>query len=212
LQLTRKQGRPVRLPRAKCHRAPEPAKRQSGLLRPPGEQLVQLLDPVHDPGARGRREDVALRGLRARNVRRQRSHLRFDLGQRGSQGRRCATARDELDEVVDPDFRAVELDALQGLPGCGFRWSDASTWTGGTPSGWATSRTCGPGKAGCTSPVITDVYSRKVVGWRLRERMTAELVCEALDAAVRARRPPNGLVFHSDCGSQYASRAIFTPG
>jgi transposase InsO family protein len=42
--------------------------------------------------------------------------------------------------------------------------------------------------------------------------ITAELVCEALDAAVRARRPPNRLVFHSDRGSQYASRAIFTPG
>ena len=56
--------------------------------------------------------------------------------------------------------------------------------------------------------VIIDLYSRKVVGWSLRERMTAELVCEALDAAVRARRPPNGLVFHSDRGSQYASKAF----
>jgi putative transposase len=56
--------------------------------------------------------------------------------------------------------------------------------------------------------VIIDLYSRRVVGWSLRERMTAELVCEALDAAVRARRPPNGLLFHSDRGSQYASKAF----
>jgi putative transposase len=56
--------------------------------------------------------------------------------------------------------------------------------------------------------VIIDLYSRRVVGWSLRERMTAELVCEALDAAVRARRPPNELVFHSDRGSQYASKAF----
>lgn len=56
--------------------------------------------------------------------------------------------------------------------------------------------------------VIIDLYSRKVVGWSLRERMTAALVCEALDAAVRARRPPKGLVFHSDRGSQYASKAF----
>jgi putative transposase len=56
--------------------------------------------------------------------------------------------------------------------------------------------------------VIIDVYSRKVVGWSLRGRMTAELVCEALDAAVRARRPPKGLVFHSDRGSQYASKVF----
>jgi transposase InsO family protein len=56
--------------------------------------------------------------------------------------------------------------------------------------------------------VIVDLYSRKVVGWSLRERMTAELVCEALDAAVQARRPPPGLLFHSDRGSQYASKAF----
>jgi transposase InsO family protein len=56
--------------------------------------------------------------------------------------------------------------------------------------------------------VIIDLFSRKVVGWSLRERMTAELVCEALDAAVQQRRPPSGLIFHSDRGSQYASRAF----
>jgi transposase InsO family protein len=56
--------------------------------------------------------------------------------------------------------------------------------------------------------VIIDLFSRKVVGWSLRERMTAELVCEALDAAVQQRRPPPGLIFHSDRGCQYASRAF----
>ena len=56
--------------------------------------------------------------------------------------------------------------------------------------------------------VIIDLFSRKVVGWSLCERMTAELVCEALDAAVQQRRPPPGLIFHSDRGSQYASRAF----
>ena len=56
--------------------------------------------------------------------------------------------------------------------------------------------------------VIIDLFSRKVVGWSLRERMTAELVCEALDAAVQQRRPLPGLIFHSDRGCQYASRAF----
>jgi putative transposase len=55
---------------------------------------------------------------------------------------------------------------------------------------------------------IIDLYSRKVVGWSLAERMTAALVCNALDTAVRLRRPAVGLVFHSDRGSQYASRAF----
>jgi transposase InsO family protein len=56
--------------------------------------------------------------------------------------------------------------------------------------------------------VILDLCSRKVVGWSLAERMTASLVCEALDAAVTLRRPAPGLIFHSDRGSQYASRAF----
>lgn len=55
---------------------------------------------------------------------------------------------------------------------------------------------------------IIDLYSRKVVAWSLAERMAASLVCTALDAAVRLRRPAPGLVFHSDRGSQYASRAF----
>jgi transposase InsO family protein len=54
--------------------------------------------------------------------------------------------------------------------------------------------------------VIIDLYSRKVVGWALRDRMTTNLICNALEVAVRRRRPPKGLLFHSDRGSQYASR------
>jgi putative transposase len=56
--------------------------------------------------------------------------------------------------------------------------------------------------------VILDLCSRKVVGWSLAERMTAALVCNALDAAVRLRHPKPGLIFHSDRGSQYASHAF----
>ena len=56
--------------------------------------------------------------------------------------------------------------------------------------------------------VILDLYSRKIVGWGLSERMTASLVCDALEAAVRLRRPTPDLVFHSDRGSQYASHAF----
>lgn len=48
--------------------------------------------------------------------------------------------------------------------------------------------------------VIIDLFSRKVVGRSIRERMTAELICGALDAAVAQRRPPPGLLFQSDRG------------
>jgi putative transposase len=55
--------------------------------------------------------------------------------------------------------------------------------------------------------VLIDLYSRKVIGWHINNRMTKELVTETLKKAVRDRRPPKGLVCHSDRGSQYCSYA-----
>lgn len=52
--------------------------------------------------------------------------------------------------------------------------------------------------------VIIDLYSRMVVGWALEDSLSHELVLAALDRALARRRPPPGLVFHSDRGVQYA--------
>jgi transposase InsO family protein len=56
--------------------------------------------------------------------------------------------------------------------------------------------------------VVIDLYSRKVVGWAIERRMKAELVAKAIARAVRSRRPPRGLIFHSDQGSQYTSKRV----
>jgi len=56
--------------------------------------------------------------------------------------------------------------------------------------------------------VVIDLYSRKVVGWSMNSRMTAQLVCDALTMAIWLRRPKAGLIHHSDRGSQYASKAF----
>jgi putative transposase len=53
--------------------------------------------------------------------------------------------------------------------------------------------------------VVLDCFSRRVVGWSMRDDMRAELVVEALEMAVRRRKPEAGLVHHSDQGSQYVS-------
>ncbi|STX53146.1 IS3 family transposase [Legionella geestiana] len=53
--------------------------------------------------------------------------------------------------------------------------------------------------------VVMDLYSRKVVGWALSERMTKQLVIDALQMAIWKRKPSRGLVIHSDRGSQYCS-------
>jgi putative transposase len=53
--------------------------------------------------------------------------------------------------------------------------------------------------------IVIDLFSRKVVGWRMSSRMKAELVCDALKMAIWQRKPKPGLIVHSDRGSQYAS-------
>jgi transposase InsO family protein len=53
--------------------------------------------------------------------------------------------------------------------------------------------------------VVEDLFSRMIVGWSMDETMTSRLVVDALDMAVRRRLPGEGLVAHSDRGSQYAS-------
>jgi putative transposase len=53
---------------------------------------------------------------------------------------------------------------------------------------------------------ILDLYSRRIVGWAVSERIDTALVLAAWNMAVRHRQPPSGLVFHSDRGVQYASR------
>lgn len=55
--------------------------------------------------------------------------------------------------------------------------------------------------------VVLDLYSRKVVGWALSDRMTKQLVIDALQMALWSRKPPKGLILHSDRGSQYCSHA-----
>lgn len=53
--------------------------------------------------------------------------------------------------------------------------------------------------------VFLDLFSRQVVGWAMSERMTADLVINALQMACWRRWPGPGVLVHSDRGSQYAS-------
>ncbi|AWL27393.1 IS3-like element ISAba21 family transposase (plasmid) [Acinetobacter defluvii] len=52
---------------------------------------------------------------------------------------------------------------------------------------------------------VKDLYTKQVVGYSLNERMTAQLVCNALTMAIRNQKPTKGLIVHSDRGSQYCS-------
>jgi putative transposase len=100
------------------------------------------------------------------------------------------TIRDEdaapFPDLVNRDFRATGPDRL-----------------------WVADITQLPTRAGpCYLAAITDAFSRRVVGWSMATHMRARLVTAALDAAVVRRRPPGGLIHHSDHGSQYTSLAF----
>jgi transposase InsO family protein len=55
---------------------------------------------------------------------------------------------------------------------------------------------------------ILDACSRQVVGWSMRGDLTEQLILESLHQAFGRRDNPEGLIFHSDRGGQYASRQV----
>jgi transposase InsO family protein len=57
---------------------------------------------------------------------------------------------------------------------------------------------------------VLDLFARRIVGWAMSERMTADLTTRALKMAIGQRRPGDGLIHHSDQGSQYTDGAYQT--
>ena len=55
---------------------------------------------------------------------------------------------------------------------------------------------------------VQDLFSRRIVGWSMAAHMRSELVVDALQMALAARRPPKGTIHHSDHGGQYISLAL----
>jgi putative transposase len=53
--------------------------------------------------------------------------------------------------------------------------------------------------------VVLDLFTRKIVGWAMRDHMRADLTIAALTMAIQRQKPPPGLIHHSDRGSQYAA-------
>ena len=53
--------------------------------------------------------------------------------------------------------------------------------------------------------IVVDLFARRIVGWAIAPHATTTLVLKALEMAVQTRHPGQGLMFHSDQGSQYTS-------
>jgi putative transposase len=71
---------------------------------------------------------------------------------------------------------------------------------------WATDITFIPTREGWLYlAVVIDLYSRRIVGWAMHQRINQPLVIEALTMAIQQRRPAPGLVHHSDRGQLYCA-------
>jgi putative transposase len=53
--------------------------------------------------------------------------------------------------------------------------------------------------------IVLDLFSRRIVGWSMSDRMKRGLAMDALQRAINLRKPTAGLIHHSDRGSQYCS-------
>jgi putative transposase len=73
---------------------------------------------------------------------------------------------------------------------------------------WVTDATCVLTCEGWLYLVfVLDVHTRRVLGWSMRPILDAPMTIAALAMAVSRRRPPPGLIVHSDRGTQFASAA-----
>jgi putative transposase len=117
------------------------------------------------------------------------ARLMAELGPTGQRPRRFRKTTDShhshplAPDLVARDFNPSEPNQL---------WAADITYIT-TASGWA------------YLAVVLDLYSRRVIGWAIDEHMRTELVLEALDRALGTRERNEGLIHHSDRGSQYAS-------
>lgn len=55
--------------------------------------------------------------------------------------------------------------------------------------------------------VVLDLFSRKIVGWAVKDHLKADLANQALLKVMWARKPKKGFLYHTDRGSQYASKS-----
>jgi putative transposase len=85
--------------------------------------------------------------------------------------------------ILDQDFTATAPDQKWGVD-ISYVW---------TAEGWL------------YLAIVLDLFSRRIIGWQLSDRMKRGLAMEALRRAIALRRPPPGLIHHSDRGSQYCS-------
>jgi transposase InsO family protein len=156
-------------------------------------QLIQqIFEACNQPGVRRVRAELRTLGHRVGPVRVWR--LMRDLGLAGRHAR-------PYKRTTVPGAKPVEAPDLVGRRFHAERPNEK--WCGDityikTWDGWAYLAT------------VIDLHSRKLVGWAIADHMETPLIIAALTQALKDRRPPCGVVFHSDRGAQYTSQEFAT--
>jgi putative transposase len=170
-------------------------KRAPSIRSEEDERLKARIDEIHEQ-SRGTygvpRIYIELKDSDERVSRKRIARLMRDLGLRGVCRRRFVktTRRDDANrpapDLVERNFSASKPNQL---------WvADATyipTWEGFL-----------------YLAVVLDVFSRRIVGWAMANHLRTELMLDALTMAVAQRRPDEGVIHHSDQGSQYTSIAF----
>ena len=158
------------------------------------ERLKVRIDEIHDQ-SRGTygvpRIHIELKDADERVSRKRIGRLMRDLGLRGVCRRRFVKTT-QRDEAARPAPDLVE---------CNFSASKPNEL-------WVADATYIPTWEGFLFlAVVLDVFSRRIVGWAMANHLRTELMLDALGMAVAQRRP-EGVIHHSDQGSQYTSIAF----
>ena len=171
------------------HRPPSERERRDDALKVRIKGIWSESDETYG----GPRIQAALRAEGWRVSRKRVARLMRELGIEGVTRRRFKTGTTKRDsqarpapDLVNRDFSAEGPDRL---------WVADITYVP-TWAGWL------------YLAVVLDAWSRRIVGWAMATHMKAELVDDALDMAIRRREPKEGVVHHSDRGSQYTSLAF----
>lgn len=157
------------------------------------QALAQKIDRIHAQSHQTYGSPRILEELRKQGCRHGRNRIARLMREAGLAGRqkgryRVQTTDSRHDEPMAPNHLATAPKATAPNQ----LWATDITYIE-TQEGWL------------YLAAVLDLYSRKIVGWAMSERIDTGLVLQALNMALLHRQPPAKLLCHSDRGVQYAS-------
>lgn len=166
----------------------------------------------HSPGPRAQANTALRERIRVEFDRQRKAYgsprLAEVLGMAGSRHRIARLMRQErLAARQRSKYRQATTDSRHADPIAPNRLPDVKVTRPNQV--WVTDATCVlTGQGWLYVTALLDVYSRRIVGWSMHETWDACFAVRALEMALTQRRPPAGLIVHSDRGVQFASAAF----